>query len=68
MNAQGDDGAGDDVFDNDLTGEPAAGARRRSVRFEAALLYPFGTQSNLGALISHCRRGEVVQMFEPTLL
>jgi threonine aldolase len=41
-------------------GQPPAGARRRLFGFEAALLFPTGTQSNLAALMSHCGRGEEV--------
>ena len=51
---------GDDVFGDDPTvnrlQEHAAGL----FGFEAALLFPTGTQSNLAALMSHCGRGEEV--------
>jgi threonine aldolase len=51
---------GDDVFGDDPTvnrlQERAAGI----FGFEAALLFPSGTQSNLAALMSHCQRGEEV--------
>jgi len=51
---------GDDVFGDDPTvnrlQEHAAGL----FGFEAALLFPTGTQSNLAALMSHCQRGEEV--------
>jgi threonine aldolase len=51
---------GDDVFGDDPTvnrlQERAAGI----FGFEAALLFPTGTQSNLAALMSHCERGEEV--------
>jgi len=51
---------GDDVFGDDPTvnklQEYAAGV----FGFEAALLFPTGTQSNLAALMSHCGRGEEV--------
>src|SRR5712675_1343110 len=51
---------GDDVFGDDPTvnrlQEHAAGL----FGFEAALLFPSGTQSNLAALMSHCQRGEEV--------
>lgn len=49
---------GDDVFGDDPTvnklQEHAAGL----FGFEAALLFPTGTQSNLAALMSHCQRGD----------
>ncbi len=49
---------GDDVFGDDPTvnrlQEHAAGL----FGFEAALLFPSGTQSNLAALMSHCQRGD----------
>jgi threonine aldolase len=49
---------GDDVFGDDptvnLLQERAAGL----FGFEAALLFPTGTQSNLAALMSHCQRGD----------
>lgn len=51
---------GDDVFGDDPTvnrlQERAAGI----FGFEAALLFPSGTQSNLAALMSHCGRGDEV--------
>jgi threonine aldolase len=51
---------GDDVFGDDPTvnrlQEHAAGL----FGFEAALLFPSGTQSNLAALMSHCQRGDEV--------
>src|SRR5919197_6065082 len=51
---------GDDVFGDDPTvnrlQERAAGI----FGFEAALLFPSGTQSNLAALMSHCQRGDEV--------
>ena len=58
--AMADAELGDDVFGDDPTvnklQERAAGV----FGFEAALLFPTGTQSNLAALMSHCGRGEEV--------
>src|SRR5437762_8124587 len=51
----GDDVLGDDPTVNRLQ-EHAAGI----FGFEAALLFPSGTQSNLAALMSHCQRGDEV--------
>ncbi len=51
---------GDDVFGDDPT---VNGLQQRAAElfgFEAALLFPSGTQSNLAALMSHCQRGEEV--------
>jgi threonine aldolase len=49
---------GDDVYGDD----PTVNRLQRRVAdrfgFEAALLFPTGTQSNLAALMSHCARGD----------
>src|SRR6185369_13702881 len=51
----GDDVLGDDPTVNWLQTHAAA-----LFGFEAALLFPTGTQSNLAALMGHCQRGEEV--------
>ena len=51
---------GDDVFGDDPTVNRLQGRAAEIFGFEAALLFPSGTQSNLAALMSHCRRGEAV--------
>ena len=49
---------GDDVF----AGDPSVNALQEKIAamlgFEAALLVPTGTQSNLCAVLSHCQRGD----------
>ncbi len=49
---------GDDVFGDD----PSVNALQKKIAellgFEAALFMPTGTQSNLCAILSHCRRGD----------
>jgi threonine aldolase len=51
---------GDDVFGDDPTVNRLQERAAEIFGFEAALLFPSGTQSNLAALMSHCGRGEEV--------
>jgi threonine aldolase len=51
---------GDDVFGDDPTVNRLQERAAGMFGFEAALLFPTGTQSNLAALMSHCQRGEEV--------
>src|SRR5262245_50804037 len=51
---------GDDVFGDDPTVNRLQDRAAQIFGFEAALLFPTGTQSNLAALMSHCQRGEEV--------
>src|SRR5687767_9762844 len=51
---------GDDVFGDDPTVNRLQERAAEVFGFEAALLFPTGTQSNLAALMSHCQRGEEV--------
>ncbi len=51
---------GDDVFGDDPTVNRLQAHAAEMFGFEAALLLPSGTQSNLAALMSHCERGEAV--------
>ena len=51
---------GDDVFGDDPTVNRLQADAASLFGFEAALLFPSGTQSNLAALMSHCRRGDEV--------
>jgi threonine aldolase len=51
---------GDDVFGDDPTVNRLQEHAAALFGFEAALLFPTGTQSNLAALMSHCQRGEEV--------
>jgi threonine aldolase len=51
---------GDDVFGDDPTVNKLQARAAEMFGFEAALLFPTGTQSNLAALMSHCQRGEEV--------
>ena len=51
---------GDDVFGDDPTVNRLQSRAAEMFGFEAALLFPSGTQSNLAALMSHCQRGEEV--------
>lgn len=51
---------GDDVFGDDPTVNRLQQQAAELFGFEAALLFPSGTQSNLAALMSHCGRGEEV--------
>jgi len=51
---------GDDVFGDDPTVNRMQARAAEIFGFEAALLFPTGTQSNLAALMSHCGRGEEV--------
>ena len=51
---------GDDVFGDDPTVNRLQEQAARLFGFEAALLFPTGTQSNLAALMAHCDRGEGV--------
>ena len=50
----------DDVFGDDPTVNRLQARAAELFGFEAALLFPTGTQSNLAALMSHCGRGEEV--------
>jgi threonine aldolase len=49
---------GDDVFGDDPTVNRLQAFSASLFGFEAALLFPTGTQSNLAALMGHCERGE----------
>ncbi|MGR3913778.1 MAG: low-specificity L-threonine aldolase [Gammaproteobacteria bacterium] len=49
---------GDDVYDEDPTVKSLEGKLAEMAAQEAALFFPSGTQSNLAALLSHCRRGD----------
>ncbi len=49
---------GDDVFGDDPTVNQLQSVTAGMLGFEAALLMPTGTQSNLAALMSHCGRGD----------
>ena len=51
---------GDDVFGDDPTVNRLQAHAAEIFGFEAALLFPSGTQSNLAALMSHCQRGDEV--------
>lgn len=51
---------GDDVFGDDPTVNRLQAHAASLFGFEAALLFPSGTQSNLAALMSHCQRGDEV--------
>src|SRR5919106_401338 len=51
---------GDDVFGDDPTVNRLQARAAQMFGFEAALLFPSGTQSNLAALMSHCQRGDEV--------
>ena len=51
---------GDDVFGDDPTVNRLQERAAALFGFEAALLFPSGTQSNLAALMSHCQRGDEV--------
>jgi threonine aldolase len=51
---------GDDVFGDDPTVNRLQERAAELFGFEAALLFPTGTQSNLAALMSHCQRGDEV--------
>jgi threonine aldolase len=51
---------GDDVFGDDPTVNRLQARAAELFGFEAALLFPSGTQSNLAALMSHCGRGDEV--------
>jgi threonine aldolase len=51
---------GDDVFGDDPTVNRLQAALAERLGFEAGLLFPSGTQSNLAALMSHCQRGDEV--------
>ena len=51
---------GDDVFGDDPTVNRLQALAAGIFGFEAGLLFPSGTQSNLAALMSHCQRGEEV--------
>jgi threonine aldolase len=49
---------GDDVFGDDPTVNRLQERAAALFGFEAALLFPSGTQSNLAAVMSHCQRGD----------
>src|SRR5512145_2240532 len=49
---------GDDVFGDDPTVNRLQARAAEVFGFEAGLLFPSGTQSNLAALMSHCQRGD----------
>src|ERR1051325_6120109 len=49
---------GDDVFGDDPTVNRLQAHAVSLFGFEAALLFPTGTQSNLAALMGHCQRGD----------
>jgi len=51
---------GDDVFGDDPTVNRLQERAASLFGFEAALLFPSGTQSNLAALMGHCGRGDEV--------
>ncbi|MBM3367800.1 MAG: low-specificity L-threonine aldolase [Betaproteobacteria bacterium] len=51
---------GDDVFGDDPTVNRLQARAADLLGFEAALLFPTGTQSNLAALMTHCGRGDEV--------
>jgi threonine aldolase len=51
---------GDDVFGDDPTVNRLQEFAAGLFGFEAALLFPTGTQSNLAALMGHCQRGDEV--------
>jgi threonine aldolase len=51
---------GDDVFGDDPTVNRLQARAAELFGFEASLLFPSGTQSNLAALMSHCQRGDEV--------
>src|SRR3954462_2987831 len=51
---------GDDVFGDDPTVNRLQQHAADFFGFEAALLFPTGTQSNLAALMTHCQRGDEV--------
>src|SRR5438270_13813350 len=51
---------GDDVFGDDPTVNRLQERAAEIFGFEAALLFPSGTQSNLAALMSYCQRGDEV--------
>lgn len=49
---------GDDVFGDDATVNRLQELAARRFGMQAGLFFPSGTQSNLAALMAHCRRGE----------
>lgn len=49
---------GDDVFGDDPTVNRLQARAAERLGFEAGLLFPTGTQSNLAALMTHCGRGD----------
>ena len=51
---------GDDVFGDDPTVNRLQAMAAETFGFEAGLLFPSGTQSNLAALMTHCQRGDEV--------
>jgi len=51
---------GDDVFGDDPTVNRLQARAADLLGFEAGLLFPTGTQSNLAALMTHCGRGDEV--------
>jgi len=51
---------GDDVFGDDPSVNRLQARAAEIFGFEAGLLFPTGTQSNLAALMTHCQRGDEV--------
>ena len=49
---------GDDVWGDDPTVKRLQDALAERTGKEAGLFFPSGTQSNLGALMAHCARGD----------
>ncbi|MFO0600221.1 MAG: low-specificity L-threonine aldolase [Myxococcaceae bacterium] len=49
---------GDDVFGDDPTVNRLQAVLAERLGFEAGLFFPTGTQCNLGALLTHCGRGD----------
>ncbi|MGL5864707.1 MAG: low-specificity L-threonine aldolase [Dermatophilaceae bacterium] len=49
---------GDDVFGDDPSVNHLQDTIAAMLGFEAALFFPTGTQSNLGAILAHCGRGD----------
>ncbi|HEY4371091.1 MAG TPA: low-specificity L-threonine aldolase [Burkholderiales bacterium] len=58
VEAMGRAEVGDDVYGEDPTVNRLQGRLAEMLGFEAGLWLPTGTQSNLAALMAHCRRGD----------
>ena len=58
--AMSDAEVGDDVFGDDPTVNRLQARAAELFGFEASVLFPSGTQSNLAALMTHCQRGDEV--------